>query len=335
MHPKSFEKMQLKLSGLFALVLAVLTVSCTRESSNTVQIRDYAEQYAADRLAIDEFLDTHYMVVDPTTYDVDFFKIPDGGTQVSIKDQTEYPLKDTLINEDGITYKVDFIKFREGTQKRPTQVDSVHVAYKGLTLDLSTFDQAESPVWFLLESVISGWSHMLPNFKSGTYTSTPGQPLNFQNYGAGILFLPSGLGYYNGITGTIGSYQPLIFSFKLVEMQYRDHDRDGILSKDERAFPITNWSNNPTDYDTDSDGIPNYRDIDDDNDYYYTKNERLAGTFVSPVSGANVNYYYPLFGASTDDPATPWDESKGIPDCNGDYTTPTRTPRHLNKNCHE
>lgn len=301
------KKMRLRILLSIAVVAGLMLFSCSKDNNSTVVIRDKAEQYATDIAAIDEFIDTHYMEVDPLTYDVDFVEIPENGTQLSIREQTQYPLKDTLITQDDVDYKVYFLKFREGTQKRPTQVDSVHVAYKGINLNLSVFDEAPVANWFTLETVITGWAHMIPNFKSGTYTAVPGQPLHYDNYGAGVIFLPSGLGYFNGSSTNISPYSPLIFSFKLIEVQYKDHDRDKIFSKDERNFPLTNWSNNPKDFDSDGDGKANYLDVDDDGDGFLTRNELLY-----TVSGTN--YYYPFNGAVSDDPSTPnVDERRGIP----------------------
>ena len=49
--------------------------------------------------------------------------------------------------------------------------------------------------------------------------------------GAGVMFLPSGLAYFNGASGSIPSYSPLIFSFKLYAIKRADQDGDGILSR--------------------------------------------------------------------------------------------------------
>src|SRR5690606_26668749 len=94
-------------------------------------------------------------------------------------------------------------------------------------------------------------------------------PVTFADYGVGVMFLPSGLAYYNQVTGAVPRYSPLIFTFNLYELNYRDHDNDGILSKDEVANP----GDNPLDYDSDNDGIPNMYDKDDDNDSYLTRFE--------------------------------------------------------------
>lgn len=330
---------------LTALVFCSLLTYCDREDEPTVTpLRDYATQYAADLDSINDYIDTHSMTVNPTNFDVTFTEIPTGGTQQSIRTQTQYPLKDTLVKEDGIEYKIYFIKFREGDAvngKRPTQVDSIHVSYRGIRLTDDQFDEASNPIWFGLQDVITGWTHIMPNFKTGTYTTAPGpNPITFNNFGAGIMFLPSGLAYYNNSSGSIPAYSPIIFSFKLYELRYRDHDRDGILSKDERrlnpAIPAAlRWKENPflgydingdgtidtsgklydsdgdgtldsTEYyDTDGDGKPNMVDIDDDGDGYQTKFE-----IKDPLTGLS----YPF---------------ASIPNCPGGTVK-----KHLDKNCY-
>lgn len=339
---------------LSAVVFCVILVSCGSDSTEATPIRDYAEQYATDLSAIDDYIDTHFITVDPSNYDVTFNKIPDGGTQQSIRNQTQYPLKDTLIAEDGIKYKVYYIKFREGTQRRPTQVDSVYVSYKGLELTETTtggenvFDRAQTPIWFKLQEVITGWAHMIPNFKTGTYIGgSGGNPVTYDNYGAGVMFLPSGLAYYENSSGTISTYSPIIFSFKLLELQYRDHDGDGILSKDERNLtepsplntnPLTQWCENPylgydyngdgtlEIYDTDKDGIPNMYDIDDDGDYYTTRSEtkKTKADLLVPTGPLG---HYPFNPTST--------ETKGVPNCgNSDFSSSTRLRKYLDPTCH-
>ena len=314
---------------LSAFVVCVAVASCTTsDPTDPVALRDYAEQYATDIAAIDAYIDTHYLTRD-ADYNVTFDTLLPSSGHSSIRTDTAFQLRDTTVAEDGINYKIYFIKFREGTKDRPTQVDSVHVAYKGVNLLKSaTFDQADTPTWFKLQEVITGWSHIITNFHTGTYTpGTGGNPTSFDNYGAGVMFLPSGLAYYNSGVGTIPSYTPIIFSFKLFELRYRDQDGDGILSKDEREMPSTvssliRWKENPYTggydhngdgaidvYDTDGDGYVNMYDIDDDGDHYMTRVE-----IKNPLGG--------LFSFSN------------IPDCGGSIIDPNRIRKHLDPACH-
>jgi FKBP-type peptidyl-prolyl cis-trans isomerase FkpA len=322
---------------LLAVVFCIALASCTgTDTPTSIPLRDYATQYAADLDSIDDYIDTHYITVDPANFDVSFTEIPTGGSQQSIRTQTQYPLKDTTVTEDGINYKIYFIKFREGTEKRPTAVDSIYVSYRGIQLTDVQFDNAQNPIWLTMQGVITGWSHMFQNFHTGTYTPSSGpNPTSFNNFGAGIIFLPSGLAYYENAAGSVPSYTPIIFSFKFYQLKYRDQDLDGILSKDERVYgpnPLTDWKNNPVNYDSDGDGTANLYDIDDDGDTFLTKVERK----YTITTGAITNtYYYPFSGAIADNPLTEIDETKGIPNCgNTDFTSPTRLRKHLDKNCH-
>lgn len=281
---------------LLILTISVFAVSCVKDDSPNVEpARDYGEQATADLATIDRYLDEYYMEVTPD-FEVTFTKIPAGGTQQSIREQTTYPLQFKMVtNEDhDVDYKVYYLNFQQGVNESTTSVDSVYVAYRGKYVyhqsDEVTpattpatfvdniydkqFDYAQNPVWFQLESVVSGWSEIIPLFKTGNYTTAEGpDPVTFTGYGAGVMFLPSGLGYYNMGTsdGTIPAYSPLVFSFKLQKQRSRDHDRDGILSKDEVDPLIPNQK--PIDYDSDADGLANLYDADDDGDFYYTVDE--------------------------------------------------------------
>ena len=106
------------------------------------------------------------------------------------------------------------------------------------------------------------------------------------------MFLPSGLAYFQNGPGSIPSYAPLVFSFKLYEIQRLDTDGDGILNyqedldDDDYMYDYRNLINYPTfpedkiryADDTDKDGIPNFLDVDDDGDGYITKLEISKGT---------------------------------------------------------
>ena len=119
---------------LIALVFCSLLTSCDREDEPAViAIRDFATQYAADLDSINDYIDTHVMTVNLTNFVVTFTEIPTSGTQQSIRTQTPYPPKGTPVKEDGIEYKVYFMKIREGDAvngNRTTKVDSTHVSYR-------------------------------------------------------------------------------------------------------------------------------------------------------------------------------------------------------------
>ena len=337
----------------FVLGFCIAVASCSKNNpTSETPLNDYSEQYTKDLAAIDSYIDTHFMTFD-SQYNVAFDTILPTTTNPSIRTDTAFQLKDTTVAEDGINYKIYFIKFREGGTlanpgKRPTQADSVHVAYRGTLLKGTNkqFDIAQTPIWFKLQEVVTGWSHIIPNFKTGSYTAASGTtPASFSDFGAGVMFLPSGLAYYNFGAGIIPAYTPIIFSFKLFELQYRDQDGDGIKSKDERALtdsnPLTRWKENPATntykivggvqvvdipfLDTDGDGVSNTYDIDDDGDNYLTKAETKK--LPADITTASPLGHYPFNPTSS--------EPKGIPACgNVDFTSPTRLRKHLDPSCH-
>ena len=161
------------------------------------------------------------------------------------------------------------------------------------------------------------------------------------------MFLPSGLAYYNTGSGDIPSYAPLVFSFKLYEIQRLDQDNDGIpsfqedLNNDGYVYDYTNIINFPTPPttnpdDTDGDKIPDFRDVDDDGDNYTT---RLETQYINPLDPNKVIRYYPFDGVLADDLTTEFvDERQGIPEYSAagtpDFTTPTRKRIHLDKDHH-
>ena len=307
--------------------------------------------------------------------DVTFTLIPTGGTQTSIWDQTTYPILTRYVtvtqNDVDIPYKIYYIQLRQGTgatSKSPCNVDRVLTAYRGeyiysntdsvtnVTSVISTqFEELITPQsFFNLTGVIRGWSEVFPQFKTGSYTGNPDGTVSYNDYGAGVMFLPSGLAYYSNATGSIPAYSPLIFSFKLFEIQRMDQDGDGIPSYLEDIGTDAAHPNTPDGYvltlatgvanvdDTDGDGIPNFLDTDDDGDYFTTKSET---SYVNPNDPAHTVRYYPYDGAAVDDPLTPYvDERQGVPrkftgpnntlgyptsNNPADFTDPTRLRRYL------
>ena len=56
----------------------------------------------------------------------------------------------------------------------------------------------------------------MPEFKIGNYVANSDGTFSFSDYGAGVMFIPSGLAYFNIEAGSISSYTPIIFNFKLI-----------------------------------------------------------------------------------------------------------------------
>lgn len=299
------------LKGIAFLVFTIAFVSCNKDNStDETPIVPYAEQYPKDLAAIDKFLDEYYLIVDDATFDVSFKKIETLGDSLPIRTQTDYPLLFKTVKSNDVDYKVYYINITKkginssdpdyfGTIESPTKVDSVYVTYKGRLLNNTSFDETVSPIWMEMTRLIKGWGEILPEFKTGNhvYDDTTGN-VTYSGFGSGIMFLPSGLGYYNNYTANISAYAPLIFNFKLMKLNYVDHDYDRIDSR----FEINIGADGKF-ADTDGDEYPDYLDGDDDNDGYSTKNE-----IKNPLGG-----YY---------------DFNSIPTCSDGKK------RHLTKNCH-
>lgn len=314
-------------------------VGCPKDDEPVTEVlRNPQEVYNEDIAEIEDFMDTHFTTVD-TDYNVTFTKITTStpGTPISDgldtstnQDDSTKPLKHKSVTVAGVSHKIYFLKLREGTgntaidleeNDRPTKLDSVFTSYKGQKLDLSVFDAASNPVWFQLQHVITGWQQIFSEFKRGnsTFNSSTGST-TYTDFGAGVMFVPSGLAYYNTGSTATGTYAPLIFSFKLMNINYVDNDGDLILSKDEY---LGTGLVSDTARDSDSDGKPDYADFDDDNDGVLTKNEYKDKTVIltstsTPVSipKSNGTYIY-----------------NQLPDCSGNQFVLPSKPKHLNSSC--
>ena len=274
----------------FISILAIFA-ACKSDDDKVslVPPRDYQVQYNTELTQLSEYLNTHYMVVDEETWDVTILKIPEGGTQEPIATQTKYKLESKPVYSNDVVYTLYYIKFAEGVGERPTRGDNVLTSYKGFDINGTQFDYVPYPeIFFPLPVLIEAWQEVMPLFKTGVYVDEPGSPdpARYEDYGAGIMFVPSGLAYYNAPpdNSTLEEYTPVIFSFKLYDLEYTDFDADGILNKYETvqgtdveliADPqaIAQGMLDIKYHDTDGDGFPNYLDSDDDGDGYKTLNE--------------------------------------------------------------
>lgn len=373
----------------FYFIVTITTLSLfSCQKDDPVEItppRAYADQYKTDIADIEKYLNTYYITVvnnpgKTDDQDVTITKIPDGGTQRSImsyKDATTYPkLLIRKVKLHDVDYDLYYLVLRPGIGESPCNVDGVFTSYRGDYLQrvaattttpvtpeyisATKFEEIKFPQsFFSLYSTVSGWGETFPQFKKGTFTTNNDGSVSYYDFGAGVMFLPSGLAYYNTGAGSIPAYAPLVFSFKLYEIQRLDQDNDGVPSfqeefntkvgdgiKDSYMYDYRNtilYPTKPADDvryadDTDKDGIPDFFDIDDDGDNYTTKLETKRPDLI--VNGVSVsNGYYPYDGAKDangnpiDDPATKdINEGEGIPsykDGSFDYITPSRKRVYL------
>lgn len=321
---------------VFYSLIAVLLFSCKDDDDNGGEIvppRDRSVQYVEDADAIEKYLEENYMTVD-ADFNVTITKIPEENSSdyVSIKNQTDYPLQyitrknDTRVSflkggriDDPVDYKIYYILLNEGGGQRPTTIDSSFVDYRGWTLENQEFDRATSPVWTSYPTsvpelnFIPGFRQVLPLMKTPETSTVNGDgTILYSNYGNCIVFIPSGLGYYNNSRGLyIGPYENLVFQISLKSLRYNDHDRDKILSKDEYYNPEGDTDLDYFNQDSDNDGIPDFLDTDDDGDGVLTRIElRIPGT--------TPQLYY---------------QFNDIPSCSGDQVDPSRRKKHVDPLC--
>jgi hypothetical protein len=320
----------------FLLITTVSLFSCSKDEVAALSPpREFAVQYATDLADIEEYLKTYY--IEDTNPDVvtKILKIPTGGNQPSIwsyLNSSTFPkLQSREVLRNGVTYKLYYVVLREGTGASPSSTDGVLTAYRGEylsrtkvaevnTLGATFFEESSNPqTFFNLTSTIAGWGQSFPQFKTGTYRSNPDGTVSYSDFGAGVLFIPSGLAYFASGQNGIPTYAPLIFSIKLYEINRIDSDNDGIadyLEDLDGDGYMTNYSNTttyptpPVDAiryadDTDKDGIPNFQDVDDDGDGVSTRTEITVNGKLIPFAD--------------------------IPSCDGNTTNPARIKRHLVK----
>ncbi|RDI58116.1 FKBP-type peptidyl-prolyl cis-trans isomerase [Flavobacterium glaciei] len=322
-----------KFKYYFILLITTASLfSCSKDEAATLSPpREYAVQYATDIADIEEYLKTYSITVInhpgfADDQDVTFTKIPAGGTEPSIYSYLNSATFPKLLSKEvklhDITYTLYYLVLREGVGERPSNVDGVWTSYNGKYLDRKTvsdvkvlattqFEEVRNPQQFLnLFNTIAGWGESFPEFKAGTFTSKADGTVSYNDFGAGIMFIPSGLGYYNSGSASIPPYAPLIFNFKLFAVNRIDSDGDGIpnfqedLNGDGYMRILATGVANPDD--TDGDGIPNFLDTDDDGDGVSTRKE------ITDANGKIIPF-------------------ADIPSCDGNTTNPARVKRHLVK----
>lgn len=289
--------MRLNKFFILSLISASTLISCNDDDNrNTPQIeeRDPEEQALTDADSINNFLDTHF-------YNYEEFENPSDDFDYMVRLDTiagenadKTPLSEeenlimkTVVNND-VEYNMYVLKVREGEGQQPKFTDSTLVSYRGELLNLTAFDNANTPVWFDLTTLIKGFTEGIIEFKGASgYKVNPDNTVDFNDdYGIGALIFPSGLGYFSSSQTSIPPYSPLVFNVQLFRVNETDHDRDGIPSWMEDL----NENNDILDDDTDEDGTPNFADRDDDGDGTPTRDEIIInedGSLEFPDANGN------------------------------------------------
>jgi len=273
--------------ALLILCLLVGFLSCNKDDGNggttVVEVRDRAEQQIADNDSIVAYLETHYYNasafvsnLDSSISDLIISELPESGV---LPDPTNNALLMSAVETKTVVfadtdYQFYILRLNDGGGDSPTFADTVRVNYEGFTLDSEVFDSAVTPVDFDLTSLVPGWRKVFPLFKTAeNFINNGDGTVSYINHGAGVMFLPSGLGYFSNATVGISSYTPIVFKFELFQTSENDHDNDGVPSQLEDLNGDGEFTLD--DDDTDEDNIPNYFDNDDDGDGILTIDEDI------------------------------------------------------------
>lgn len=274
-------------SKLYTLLTIILFVgfSCGDDGEdNVIQVpeADRTEQQVIDNDSLVGYLQTHYvnesiLINNPLILlnDIEINELPEDG---DLPDPDQNSLLIDLVETFTTTYfDVEYeyyvLKVNQGgSDNSPNFSDKVRVSYEGILMDNTVFDSSISPADFDLTSTIAGWGRVLPEFNNAEdFIINSDGTVTYNNPGIGIMFLPSGLGYYSASAGSVPVYSNLIFKFKIYQSEFNDHDFDNVPSHLEDL----DGDYNLTDDNTDDDSFANFVDGDDDNDGTLTIDEDL------------------------------------------------------------
>lgn len=266
----------------FVLLGLGLYLACTPDDPvETVPLRDRAEQQILDRDSLQVYLSNHYFnsgelaaMSNPMDSDILIEALPENG---QLPDPSNQSLLIDAVETHTTTYlEVEYeyyvLRIRQGGgAEQPHFSDDVRVQYTGSYFDGSIFDSRVNPEELDLTYLVAGWSRVLPQFNiAESFVNNPDGTVTYNNPGVGVMFLPSGLAYFDG-NGAIPPYTNLVFSFTLFQSDVNDHDSDNVPSFLEDLDGDLNLATD----DTDNDFNYNFNDADDDGDGVLTKDEDL------------------------------------------------------------
>lgn len=272
---------------LYILIIAILFLgfSCGDDEGDgitEVPEADRTEQQVIDNDSLVGYLQTHYINEtilnnNPSiSFDnIEINELPEDG-ELPNPDQNSLliDLVETFTTTYfDVEYEYYVLRINQGgSEVSPNFSDKVRVSYEGSLMDDTIFDSSISPVDFDLTATIAGWGRVLPEFNNAEdFIINSDGTVTYNNPGIGIMFLPSGLGYYSAAAGSVPVYSNLIFKFKIFQSEVNDHDFDNVPSHLEDI----NGNYDLTDDNSDDDTFADFVDSDDDNDGTLTVDEDL------------------------------------------------------------
>jgi len=276
--------MKIRKISFYILLIIIVFISCSKDDKPDtiiVEERDRTEQQIVDRDSLLGYLETHYYNssvfegnLNPSINDLVITKLM-SGESVPVDHSL---LIDAIETKTTIFADVDYefyiLRLNQGdiNGMKPHFSDDVRVNFSGNTLDEIVFDSSVNPIDFDLTNLVPGWNRVFPEFNvAETYIENGDGTVSFTNAGVGVMFLPSGLGFFSAIQPDIPAYSPIIFKFELYQTDINDHDLDGVPSYLEDIDGDLDLSNDDTDENT----VPDFADGDDDGDGTLTIEEDL------------------------------------------------------------
>ena len=261
----------------FALILCFFGCKKSENEIEEVVIRSAAVQSSDDDIELRSYLLSHFYNYDDFNSKPDDYSLKIVIDSLSGDNIDKTPLIEMVkeqiltVKQDGvdIPHKLYYLVARQGNSSKPNNIDSTFVTYSGSLIDGSVFDFRDLPLWFDLAQVVQGFRMGITNFNAGSYSVNNNGTINFEGFGQGVMFFPSGLGYFSNTNSGIPQYSPLIFKVSLLTTNISDHDNDGIPS----YLEDIDLDGEPLNDDTDGDGNINLYDADDDGDGILTINE--------------------------------------------------------------
>lgn len=270
---------------LFSVIATIIIiVSCNKEDNGLEPIppRDRGEEAIAATQEIEAYLQTHFYNYEefenpPANFDylIKFDTIAGANSdKIPLINQVSSKIVTDRVDQD-VTYKLYYLKVRQGEGESPDFPDITVLSYEGRLLNNELFDVSVNPVRFDLTQVVNGLQDGLTEFSAanvGPIDNGDGT-VSYENYGVGAVFIPSGLAYFvePPPTSNIPIYAQLIFTFRLYEREIGDQDSDGVIS----VLEDVNGNGIEEDDNTDGDFLANFIDPDDDNDGIPTRDEIL------------------------------------------------------------
>ena len=272
---------------LYILLITILLLgfSCGDDDDDgiiEVPEADRTEQQVIDNDSLLSYLQSHYVdssiLLNNSTIsfnEIEINQLPENG-ELPNPDQNSLlvDIVETLTTTYfDVEYEYYILKINQGgSENSPNFSDKVRVSYEGTLMDDTVFDSSSTPVDFDLTSTIAGWGRVLPEFNiAEDFVINSDGTVTYNNPGIGIMFLPSGLGYYSAAAGSVPVYSNLIFKFKVFQSELNDHDFDNVPSHLEDINGDYDLTNDNSDDDTFADFV----DSDDDNDGTLTIDEDL------------------------------------------------------------